>query len=135
MEKGLIKEAKRLQELAGISIGIDPENYKKSTIKLPNVVKRIDKDNIEVNYRPYTTEKSKRDYHSPESVEVGGVTYYPAIVEPKFESGDPDLDDDPNYWNLTDDQWDAIEAGEDPDEVRFGKYDDPDARRDAKYDR
>lgn len=155
MKKGLIKEAFRLQQLAGITpineIGDLP--FEKIFPIHKAVMNRYDYDVEELQKDAmFTGFQEGNDF---EWAIARGDDFPHALVvkskqmlaDPKIsafvkslgravsESGDPDLDDDPNFWNLTDDEWDAIDAGEDPDELKYDKYNDPDARRDAKYDR
>lgn len=140
MKKRLIKEAFRLQQIAGIlPVNEMFENNNPDALRLgEDTIKKYFETMVEA--QPDTvvdilsqllTEKLPFGQFLQATVEDIQDSYRDELGE----SGDPDLDDDPNFWNLSNDEWDAIDAGADPDEVRYDKYNDPDARRDAKYNR
>jgi hypothetical protein len=146
MKKGLINEAFRLQQLAGIRpvnemFGSDNDQY---SDKYSDVYSRVDVSDDGVYSAKDPSDKEAvrladaltalYDEHGENGIDSwqsGAID----IEDFMNESGDPDLDDDPNFWNLSNDEWDAIDAGADPDEVRYDKYNDPDARRDARDNR
>ena len=140
MKKGLINEAFRLQQIAGLRpVNEMFGNDNPDALRLgENTIQKYFETMVES--QPETvvniltqlmTEKLPFNQFLHDTVEDISDSYRDELGE----SGDPDLDDDPSFWNLSNDEWDAIDAGADPDEVRYDKYNDPDARRDARDNR
>ena len=155
MKKRFINEAFRLQQLAGI-LPVNEIYYSAFRRVFPidkavmnrygHDIKELQKDAKFTGFQEGVDYEwaVERDSNFPHALIVKNDqmlgerkirAFIKSLEKAVRESGDPDLDDDPSFWNLSNDELDAIDAGADPDEVRHDKYNDPDAKRDAKYNR